>query len=324
MKRCGVYFAVFLIVCVVVVFKFTTGGDRQNNELEFDAHSVVGETHSDSAELPSDYSNSEVDWEAIKTISDKYESKIIGLIRQLDEVKALQIPNNADPQSEQHRNWLRHQQEMGILAKAIRAVEKKKWEEMSAYLTPYELRKYKVHRSTTGKEIKKMLEWFEPSEGELLAFYLKQESEERYFDDIYDGDRSQYLGDATKGLRRIVDIQANVRPIDKGRKMIEQLEGRDIDAYYFQKEKYDEWVSKLSDKRLFHYRYGKKSEKEQDRVRIEEEMAEMYTEDLVTSEEMADVALNHVMERIEEETGLNFEEDDDGTGIILDLSVEEN
>ena len=127
-----------------------TGGDRQNNELESDAHSVVGETHSDSAELPSDYSNSEVDWEAIKTISDKYESKIIGLIRQLDEVKALQIPNNEDPQSEQHRNWLRHQQEMGILAKAIRAVEKKKWEEMSAYLTPYELRKYKVHHSTTG------------------------------------------------------------------------------------------------------------------------------------------------------------------------------
>ena len=85
-----------------------------------------------------------------------------------------------------------------------------------------------------------MLEWFEPSEGELLAFYLKMESEERYFDDIYDGDRSQYLGDATKGLRRIVDIQANVRSIDKGRKMIEQLEGTDIDAYYFQKEKYDE------------------------------------------------------------------------------------
>ncbi len=80
----------------------------------------------------------------------------------------------------------------------------------------------------------------------------------------------------------------------------------------------------MSDKRLFHYRYGKKSEKEQDRVRIEEEMVEMYTEDLVTSEEMADVALNHVIERIEEETGLNFEEDDDVTGIILDLSVEEN
>ena len=61
---------------------------------------------------------------------------------------------------------------------------------MAEYLSPYELRKYKLEHSQFAHDLRRETEWFQPNEGEFLALFTFKERERNFRDEVIDSGKN--------------------------------------------------------------------------------------------------------------------------------------
>ena len=117
---------------------------------------------------------SEADWAAVHAIAAEYTPQLKELERKRNRFKQgkkLPLDLNED-----------------MANKAIRDLEREQWARMSEYLSPYELREYKLEHSQLARDMRPEFEWFQPSKGEFVALYTYREKRADFLDEMFGGD----------------------------------------------------------------------------------------------------------------------------------------
>ena len=161
---------------------------------------------------------SEADWAAVHAIAAEYAPQLKELERKRDKEED-SIIGSYNPQlhaeyvtkDEYKRRFLSLAHDMAN--KAIRDLEREQWARMAEYLSPYELREYKLEHSQLARDMRSELEWFQPSKGEFVALYTYREKQADLLDELFGGDRR---------LRSKAALSANDRRMDA-------LEGKGAD-----------------------------------------------------------------------------------------------
>lgn len=134
----------------------------------------------------------EADWVEVNAIAVKYKPQLTKLEQQWTELKANKYykPNSRSRNPEIQKKYSAASQAVWNTEKAIRTLERKQWAQMEAYLSPYELRKYRMEHSLCGRLLRQETNWMEPllSEGEFLSLFIRREGELDFFDEHFGGD----------------------------------------------------------------------------------------------------------------------------------------
>ena len=134
----------------------------------------------------------EADWAAVIVIAAEYKPQLAELERQWTELKANKYykPNSRSRNPEIQKKYSAASQAVWNTEKAIRTLERKQWAQMEAYLSPYELRKYRMEHSLCGRLLRQETNWMEPplSEGEFLSLFIRREGELDFLDERFAGD----------------------------------------------------------------------------------------------------------------------------------------
>lgn len=146
---------------------------------------------------------SEADWAAVNVIAAELE-------RQWTELKANKYykPNSGSRSPEIQKKYSAASKAVWHTEKALRALEREQWAQMEAYLSPYELRKYRMEHSLCGRLLRQETNWMEPplSEGEFLSLFIRREGELDFLDEHFDGDygrRGAMFKHATDKIRKL-------------------------------------------------------------------------------------------------------------------------
>lgn len=135
---------------------------------------------------------SEADWAAVNVIAAEYKPQLAELERQWIELKTNKYykPNSGSRNPEIQKKYSAASQAVWNAEKAIRALEREQWAQMEAYLSPYELRKYRMEHSLCGRLLRQETNLMEPplSEGEFLSLFIRREGELDFLDKHFDGD----------------------------------------------------------------------------------------------------------------------------------------
>lgn len=135
---------------------------------------------------------SETDWAAVNVIAAEYKPQLAGLERQWTELKTNKCykPNSGSRNPEIQKKYSAASKAVWNTEKAIRALEREQWAQMEAYLSPYELRKYRMEHSLCGRLLRQETNWMEPplSEGEFLSLFIRREGELDFLDEHFTGD----------------------------------------------------------------------------------------------------------------------------------------
>ena len=132
------------------------------------------------------------DWEAVGSIASKYREELTGIE---DTILALKRSEFYRPQSGsmelapgliEKRFDLEHS--LYEAEMAIRDSERKQWREMSAYLSPYELRKYRMENSYLGRNLREETKELKPTKAEFLALFTREEGLQDFLDLRFNGD----------------------------------------------------------------------------------------------------------------------------------------
>ena len=194
---------------------------------------------------------SETDWAAVHAIAAEYAPQLKELELERDK-KENPDPNigSYDPKVQAEYRAKRLAYDMA--EKAIRDLEREQWARMSDYLSPYELREYKLEHSQLARDLRPESEWFQPSKGEFVALYTYREKQADLLDEMFGGDR-QLLWDAHQSaIDQRMAIQEEVtktaktrKDLEEGRQKMDVLEGKGADYYKAEQELYltaKEWM----------------------------------------------------------------------------------
>ena len=172
---------------------------------------------------------SEADWAAVHAIAAEYAPQLKELERERDHFKQrkkLPLYLNED-----------------MADKAIRDLEREQWARMSEYLSPYELREYKLEHSQLARDLRQESEWFQPSKGEFVALYTYREKQADMVDELFGGDRALFSEAHQSASDRRMAIQKEVMAggntpelLEEGRQRMASLEGKDIDCWRVERE----------------------------------------------------------------------------------------
>ena len=256
---------------------------------------------------------SEADWAAVHTIAEEYAPQLAELERQRNEFKdvlAQFLPDElgyADIQGDEFEplgidpniGW--HDKQSAVwdglynTEKAIRDMEREQWARMSEYLSPYELRKYKLEHSQLARDMRLELEWFQPSKGEFVALYTYREKRANLLDEMFGGD-GRLRTEAHQSARdRRMAIQEEVtktprtrKDLEEGRRRMAALEGKDIDSWRAETELQDEVRKTLGDDRWSSIQHGptvhgRKAKAAEDKLR---RMQRLYSNGQITRAEL--------------------------------------
>ena len=184
---------------------------------------------------------SEADWAAVHAIAAEYAPQLKELERKRDKEEDSCIGSyepklaeyvTKDEYKAKHIISLAHD----MANKAIRDLEREQWARMSEYLSPYELREYKLEHSQLARDMRSELEWFQPSKGEFVALYTYREKQADLLDELFGGDRRLQSKAALSASDRRMAIQKEVtktartrKDLEEGRRRMDALEGKDVD-----------------------------------------------------------------------------------------------
>ncbi|MCS1411276.1 MAG: hypothetical protein M2R45_04474 [Verrucomicrobia subdivision 3 bacterium] len=80
-------------------------------------------------------------------------------------------------------------------------MELEQWARMSEYLSPYELRKYRMEHSLRGRTIKAESAWMQPplDQSDFLALFVRAEANDDFLDREFNGDLWKINGTMIRG-----------------------------------------------------------------------------------------------------------------------------
>ena len=123
-------------------------------------------------------------------------------------------------------------------ARKVRDLEREQWAKMAEYLSPYELRKYKLEHSQFAHDLRMETEWFQPDEGEFLALFTYHERKRNLYDEMAGKDKK--MEELFQSARKKIDAVHEERwhsvpKIFRDReamiRTVNSLEGEDMDFY---------------------------------------------------------------------------------------------
>ena len=236
---------------------------------------------------------SEADWTAVRAIAAEYAPQLKELERKRAHIKTKGItPGSWDnPKVRDEYRAKRLAEDMAN--KAIRDLEREQWARMSEYLSPYELREYKLEHSQLARDLRPELEWFQPGKGEFVALFTYHEKKADLLDELFGGDR-QLLWDAHQSaIDQRMAIQEEVtktartrKDLEEGRRRMDALEGEDIDSWRAETELQDEVRETLGHDRwssIIHGPYGQKTKAAEDKL---QRMRRLYSNGQITRAEL--------------------------------------
>ena len=158
---------------------------------------------------------SETDWAAVNVIAAEYKPQLVELERQWIELKTNKYykPNSGSRIPEIQKKYSAASQAVWNAEKAIRALEREQWAQMDAYLSPYELRKYRMEHSLCGRLLRQETDWMEPplSEGEFLSLFIRREGELDFLDKHFAGDYGRRGAMFKRAQGKIRKLQEELR-----------------------------------------------------------------------------------------------------------------
>ena len=224
---------------------------------------------------------SEADWAAVHAITAEYAPQLKELERERNRFKqGKKLPLDLDED---------------MANKAIRDLEREQWVRMSEYLSPYELREYKLEHSQLARDMRSELEWFQPSKGEFVALYTYREKQANLLDELFGGDRSLRSKACLSANERRMAIQKEVMAggstpelLEEGRQRMDALEGKDLDFWRASFELQAEVREALGDDRwrsiqLGPTAYGRKAKAAYDKL---QRMKRLYSNGQITRAEL--------------------------------------
>ena len=237
---------------------------------------------------------SEADWAAVHAIAAEYAPQLKELELERDK-KENPDPNigSYDPKVQAEYRAKRLAYDMAN--KAIRDLEREQWARMSEYLSPYELREYKIEHSQLARDLRPELEWFQPSKGEFVALYTYREKRANLLDELFGGDRRLRTEAHQSARDRRMAIQEEVTKTPRTRKDLEEglqrmdaLEGKDIDSWRAETELQAEVRETLGDDRWRSIQHGptvhgRKAKAAEDKLR---RMERLYSNGQITEVEL--------------------------------------
>ncbi len=237
-------FAVVLAYIVLSPSYETTTTTNQKTMAEEKAGGNVGKTTSPRARQKA----SEADWAAVHAIAAEYAPQLKELERKRNKEEDSFIGSyepklaeyvTKDEYKAKHIISLAHD----MANKAIRDLEREQWARMSEYLSPYELREYKLEHAQLARDMRSELEWFQPSKGEFVALYTYREKQADMVDELFGGDRALFSEAHQSAIDRRMAIQKEVMAggstpelLEEGRQRMASLEGKDIDCWRVERE----------------------------------------------------------------------------------------
>ncbi len=179
---------------------------------------------------------SEADWAAVHAIAAEYAPQLKELELERDRLKKEHPVHNMKVREEVKRSTYGLAYDMAN--KAIRDLEREQWARMSEYLSPYELREYKLEHSQLARDLRPELEWFQPSKGEFVALYTYREKQADLLDEMFGGNTELYALARVSARDRRMAIQEEVtktartrKDLEEGRRRMASLEGKDIEVW---------------------------------------------------------------------------------------------
>ena len=177
----------------------------------------------------------EADWAAVHAIAAEYAPQLKELERKRDHIKTKGITPGSWDNPKVRDEYSAKRLAYDMADKAIRDLEREMWARMSEYLSPYELREYKLEHSQLARDLRPELEWFQPSKGEFVALYTYRGKRANLLDELFGGDKRLQSKAGQSAIDRRMAIQKEVmageRTPEEGRQMMDALEGKDIDTW---------------------------------------------------------------------------------------------
>ena len=124
------------------------------------------------------------DWANVNAIAAQYAPELKALEAKRNRI--LEDPNSTISSIAPEARAARLERDLAN--KAIRDKERELWEELSPYLSPYELREYKLKHSQMARDLWEESAWFEPSKADFLALYTYREKRSDMLDAKHGGD----------------------------------------------------------------------------------------------------------------------------------------
>ncbi len=256
----------------------------------------------------------EADWAAVHAIAAEYAPQLKELERKRAHIKTKGItPGSWDnPKVRDEYRAKRLAEDMAN--KAIRDLEREQWARMSEYLSPYELREYKLEHAQLARDMRPELEWFQPSKGEFVALYTYREKQADLLDELFGGDgrlrteAHQSANERRMAIQKEVTKTARTRKdLEEGLQRMDSLEGKDIDSWRASFELQAEVRETLGDDRWSSIQhgptaYGRRAKAAEDKLR---RMQRLYSNGQIT-----EVELELAMERFSLEANGDMSEEE--------------
>ena len=185
---------------------------------------------------------SEADWAAVRAIAQEYAPQLTELERQWDELKASEYyrPKSGLHRDPNHELEVKRRAAIGAVhnaEKAIRDKEREQWARMSEYLSPYELREYRMEHSWRARMIREKAAWMDPplNEGEFLSLFANEEEDDNALDSLangkFDGDWWEMHSAHGRGERKFVAILRENKPFEEKQAEIDNSTDPDLRFY---------------------------------------------------------------------------------------------
>ena len=241
----------------------------------------------------------EADWAAVHAIAAEYAPQLKELERKRNKEEDSVI-GSYEPKLAEHLTKDEYKRSFLSLAhdmanKAIRDLEREQWARMSEYLSPYELREYKLEHSQLARDMRPELEWFQPSKGEFVALYTYREKQADLLDEMFGGDKRLQSKAGRSASDRRMAIQKEVMAggstpelLKEGRQRMDALEGEDMDFWRARFEIQAEVRETLGDDRWRSIQhgptlYGRRAKAAEDKLR---RMQRLYSNGQITRAEL--------------------------------------
>ena len=171
----------------------------------------------------------EADWAEVHAIALEYAPKLKKLEIDRDRIKKEHPVSRLNVRESVKRSCYGLAYDMAD--KAIRDLGREMWARMGEYLSPYELREYKLEHSQLAREMRPELEWFQPSKGEFVALYTYKDKKADFLDEMFGGDTKLYSCAYRFAFDREMTIQREVDKAGRTRRALEESRQRmDVDT----------------------------------------------------------------------------------------------
>ncbi len=179
------------------------------------------------------------DWTAVHAIAQEYAKEIANTVALREKLKTSEyyLPNGGDIRNpERSTKILASNRAAFQEARKVRDLEREQWTKMAEYLSPYELRKYKLEHSQFAHDLWRGTEWFQPNKGEFSALFTY--NERRHYDKVSDSGKN--MNELSYSARKKIDavrekMWHSVPKIFRNGEAVEisidALEGKDMEFY---------------------------------------------------------------------------------------------